>query len=564
MEPHFHSKDIHFDFIKFKFISSIDELLNYHPIYMYIYNWLNNKYANEFWDLYEYTEIINTGFFYYFLILTYKHPEVEWPDIENDLAPIVKEDVGYDEVKYHAVMIIIAVLLFSHTSHVKVFKHKYKLFISSYKNDIKDISLPLAKLIDEKKMPKPKFLLVLREDTTKRFLKLHGAYGCYVINKYFDEKSDEKELESHLNDVVKSLFEEVKNDEEGTMYYFDKLSYAVMKKGTGYEYSPTFYFECECDPYIVSLEDSKYEKKLKRANKQKNLQNKPSSKDNTMNTLNANEIRVMQFLSDGNEHFDEPYIEDYDEICEYLAEQGLVNLGETKDNGIKLTYKGKKLWQEYKQEDSMTEMEYVILNTLLHHGSEINSKYKDESKQIYDFEEIKQHLYTESEITACSLLMKEKGWIYCFVDGGPAYWHELKDAGIIAMRNYLKDKQEKNSSDSQIVNTPSHEDANQETPSSNNKLSFDHLPPKLSTPRAKDLWEKLYKAGYVDNRCITLRSRTESAIMAKEMAVKLGLRIFWSEFSDLWNIPNLKSSYSKSHDRQSCWNFEKDFLQVLE
>lgn len=62
--------------------------------------------------------------------------------------------------------------------------------------------------------------------------------------------------------------------------------------------------------------------------------------------ITEDEIKVFEFLSDGKEHFDAPDIEDYDDICEYYAELGLISLGESMDNGIKLTYKGKRLWKQ--------------------------------------------------------------------------------------------------------------------------------------------------------------------------------------------------------------------------
>ena len=156
-----------------------------------------------------------------------------------------------------------------------------------------------------------------------------------------------------------------------------------------------------------------------------------------MELLNEIEIHVLEFLSDGKEHFDEPDIEDYDEICEYLSEHGLVNLGETKDEGYKLTYKGKRLWIQYQkeQEKNMEKLEYIILDVLSLHGNKINQNIQPDT-QIYDFKELR--LYTMDEITECSIRMKEKGWITCLIDGGPAYWHQLTEKGRIALRNYIR------------------------------------------------------------------------------------------------------------------------------
>lgn len=120
-------------------------------------------------------------------------------------------------------------------------------------------------------------------------------------------------------------------------------------------------------------------------------------------------------------------------------------------------------------------------------------------------------------------------------------------------------------SGSQVLITPQGLQVQQVTPPSTppEDIGFEQLPEKLRSPRAQELWRELYKAGYVDSKCITTRSRTESAIMAKEMADKLGLKRYWSDFSELWQMPNLKSAYSKCHDTQSGWDFEKKITTLF-
>lgn len=120
-------------------------------------------------------------------------------------------------------------------------------------------------------------------------------------------------------------------------------------------------------------------------------------------------------------------------------------------------------------------------------------------------------------------------------------------------------------SGSQVLITPQGLQVQQVTSPSTPPVDvcFEHLPEKLRSPRAQELWRELYKAGYVDNNCITTRSRTESAIIAKEMAERLRLARYWSEFSDLWKMSNLKSAYSKCHDTQSGWDFEKNLKGIL-
>lgn len=95
-------------------------------------------------------------------------------------------------------------------------------------------------------------------------------------------------------------------------------------------------------------------------------------------------------------------------------------------------------------------------------------------------------------------------------------------------------------------------------------LCFDNLPPKLQSPRAQAIWRILFQEGYVDHKCITTRSRTESAIIAKNIAEKLGLKRYWNDFSELWQMPNLKSSYGKSFDTQSGWDIDKELKRILQ
>lgn len=87
----------------------------------------------------------------------------------------------------------------------------------------------------------------------------------------------------------------------------------------------------------------------------------------------------------------------------------------------------------------MSELEFLILNVLRFHGREINPDLGKKSMQIYDYNELS--LYTREEIAKASRRMYEKGWIYIFDEGVP-YWHELKDKGRIALREYLEEHQE--------------------------------------------------------------------------------------------------------------------------
>jgi len=94
-------------------------------------------------------------------------------------------------------------------------------------------------------------------------------------------------------------------------------------------------------------------------------------------------------------------------------------------------------------------------------------------------------------------------------------------------------------------------------------LRFDHLPPKLRTPQAIEIWKLLYAEALVDGECQTLCSRTESGLMAAAIAKALGIREVWKTFEDLWDMRNLKSARDKALDYQSGWNFNDKIDKII-
>lgn len=95
------------------------------------------------------------------------------------------------------------------------------------------------------------------------------------------------------------------------------------------------------------------------------------------------------------------------------------------------------------------------------------------------------------------------------------------------------------------------------------RVNADGLPDILRSARALSLWDKLYDAGLVDQYCQPLGSRTEMAIIAKEMAGRLSICNHWKVFGTLWNKMGLGSAYSKAHDTQKGWDFEKRVRSIL-
>ena len=62
------------------------------------------------------------------------------------------------------------------------------------------------------------------------------------------------------------------------------------------------------------------------------------------------------------------------------------------------------------------------------------------------------------------------------------------------------------------------------------------LPEALSTEEAMVLWEKVQKAGYVDDNYLPLISHTQSALLADAIAERLDIRENWKVFEALWNM----------------------------
>ena len=68
-----------------------------------------------------------------------------------------------------------------------------------------------------------------------------------------------------------------------------------------------------------------------------------------------------------------------------------------------------------------------------------------------------------------------------------------------------------------------------------------HLPKALATPRAKEYWQRLQEAGFVDDRCRLMpeTSRRQAMYIAEVFAEKAGIRSKWSTFQQLWGLKNL-------------------------
>ena len=89
------------------------------------------------------------------------------------------------------------------------------------------------------------------------------------------------------------------------------------------------------------------------------------------------------------------------------------------------------------------------------------------------------------------------------------------------------------------------------------------LPDVLCTEEAMALWEKVQRAGYVDDNYQPLISRTQSALLADAMAERLGIREKWKVFEALWNRKNMYRDYYKALNLQQSLAFQDEIKKLF-
>ena len=88
------------------------------------------------------------------------------------------------------------------------------------------------------------------------------------------------------------------------------------------------------------------------------------------------------------------------------------------------------------------------------------------------------------------------------------------------------------------------------------------LPDVLCTEEAIVLWEKVQKAGYVDDNFQPQISRTQSALLADEIAKRLVIKEKWKTFETLWNRRNMYRDYHDALNQRQSLIF-RDRLREL-
>lgn len=99
-------------------------------------------------------------------------------------------------------------------------------------------------------------------------------------------------------------------------------------------------------------------------------------------------------------------------------------------------------------------------------------------------------------------------------------------------------------------------------PSKDIKKDKGEMPEALATDKAMLYWERLQKAGLVDEHCLPLVSRTKAALIANEMAECLNIPYKWSYFEDLWQRKNMRKDYNCALDQMQSLAFQ-DLLKEI-
>lgn len=89
------------------------------------------------------------------------------------------------------------------------------------------------------------------------------------------------------------------------------------------------------------------------------------------------------------------------------------------------------------------------------------------------------------------------------------------------------------------------------------------LPEVLATPEAMILWKKVQRAGYANANYQPTVSRPEAAVLAYEMAKRLGVEDKWKAFETLWNRRNMYRDYHTAINQKKSLTFRDDLKAVL-
>ena len=84
------------------------------------------------------------------------------------------------------------------------------------------------------------------------------------------------------------------------------------------------------------------------------------------------------------------------------------------------------------------------------------------------------------------------------------------------------------------------------------------LPDVLATPEAMALWQKAMSEGWIDERFQPRISLTKSAVLAFEIANRLGIQDRWKVFEQFWHRKNMRSNYNNALTQRQSLKFLDD------
>ena len=88
-------------------------------------------------------------------------------------------------------------------------------------------------------------------------------------------------------------------------------------------------------------------------------------------------------------------------------------------------------------------------------------------------------------------------------------------------------------------------------------------PAELQTEEARRLWDAARDAGWVDDGCQPLLSRSLSALLADRMATLLNIQNKWKVFETFWNRKNMRSDYNDALNQKQFDEFYEKLKKTI-
>ena len=88
-------------------------------------------------------------------------------------------------------------------------------------------------------------------------------------------------------------------------------------------------------------------------------------------------------------------------------------------------------------------------------------------------------------------------------------------------------------------------------------------PAELQTEEARRLWDAARDAGWVDDDCQPLLSRSLSAVLADRMATLLNIQNKWKVFETFWNRKNMRSDYNDALNQKQFDEFYEKLKKTI-